>query len=350
MNSQKKIRDYGIEIGKLKTGKLNSLTDVPSIKVGHYTIDDKDIKTGVTAILPHEGNLFKEKVIASSYVINGFGKSMGLIQINEMGTIETPIILTNTFSIGTAYNGVLEYMLELNEDIGISTGTINPIICECNDGYLNNIRSQNIQASHVIEAIKNADTKFLEGSVGAGCGMSSFGLKGGIGSSSRVIELQNKEYTIGSLVLTNFGYPQDLIIDGIKAGELINNNENIIDKGSIIMIIATDIPLSSRQLKRISKRASVGLSRTGSFFSNGSGDIVIAFTTANKIKHYETNDFIQINTINENKIDLVFRGVSESIEEAILNSLICSNETVGRDNHKRQSLKKYIDLIIKSRQ
>ena len=259
LNSEKRIRDYGITIGSLKRGKLNAITDVNSVKVGHVTLDENNIKTGVTAIIPHSGNLFKEKVTASSYVLNGYGKSIGLMQINEIGSIETPIILTNTFSVGTAYNAVIEYMLKDNEDIGIATGTINPIICECNDGYLNDIRNQGIKTKHVISAIKNARKNFKEGSVGAGTGMSCLGLKGGIGTASRILELDNNTYTIGSLILSNFGKGTDLLIDGIKAGKIINNNLTEEDKGSIIIIIATDIPLSNRQLKRVCKRAVVGL-------------------------------------------------------------------------------------------
>jgi len=345
---KKRIRDYNIFIGTLETGELNSITDVPGVKIGHVTLDNKDIKTGVTALLPHDGNLFKKKVIASSHVINGYGKSIGLMQINEMGTIETPIILTNTFSIGTAFNAVIEFMLKDNKDIGTTTGTINPIICECNDGYLNNIRKQNIEKSHVIEAINNASKEFKEGSVGAGCGMSCLGLKGGIGTASRVIIMQNIKYTVGSLVLTNFGKGEDLLIDGIKAGKFITKNDNLSDKGSIIMIISTNIPLNERQLKRINKRAVVGLIRTGSYIGNGSGDIVISFTTANKINHYEKRDIVHSKIINENKIDLIFRAVAESVEESILNSLISANPTIGRDNNTKKSLKEFISDIIKN--
>lgn len=348
MKHKKRIRDYNIFIGTLETGELNSITDVPGVKIGHVTLDNKDIKTGVTALLPHDGNLFKKKVIASSHVINGYGKSIGLMQINEMGTIETPIILTNTFSIGTAFNAVIEFMLKDNKDIGTTTGTINPIICECNDGYLNNIRKQNIEKSHVIEAINNASKEFKEGSVGAGCGMSCLGLKGGIGTASRVIIMQNIKYTVGSLVLTNFGKGEDLLIDGIKAGKFITKNDNLSDKGSIIMIISTNIPLNERQLKRINKRAVVGLIRTGSYIGNGSGDIVISFTTANKINHYEKRDIVHSKIINENKIDLIFRAVAESVEESILNSLISANPTIGRDNNTKKSLKEFISDIIKN--
>lgn len=350
MKGQKRIRDYGVTIGRMKPGKLNSITDIEGIKVGHVTLNNGSIKTGVTAIIPHSGNMFKEKVMASSHVINGFGKSIGTIQINELGTIETPIILTNTLSIGTACDGLIDYMLSCNDDIGRTTGTVNPVVCECNDGYLNDIRKRAVEKSHVLKAIESADVEFLEGSVGAGTGMVCLGLKGGIGSSSRIIELNDKNYTVGSLVLSNFGVNGELLIDGIKAGntikDLLSDGFAEKDKGSIIMIIATDIPLSERQLNRMCKRAAVGLSRTGSFIGNGSGDIVIGFTTTNKISHYEQKDLCDINILNENKIDYVFKAAAESIEESILNSLVCAETTVGRDGHKVHSLKEFIEDIL----
>jgi D-aminopeptidase len=349
LKSKKRIRDYGISIGRMTPGKLNSITDVEGVKVGHVTLNDGHIKTGVTAILPHGGNIFRDKVMASSYVINGFGKSMGLIQIDEMGTIETPIILTNTLSIGTAFDGVVEYMLMHNDDIGRTTGTVNPVVCECNDGYLNDIRKQNIEKTHIIDAIRKAEVEFEEGSIGAGTGMSCLGLKGGIGTSSRVVMLDKSEYILGSLVLSNFGAGEELLINGIKAGETIKSllcrtcEEQ--DKGSIIIIIATDIPLSERQLKRVCKRAVVGLSRTGSFIGNGSGDIVIGFTTANKVSHYEEKDICQIKVLKDNKIDLVFKAAAETVEEAILNSLVCAEKTIGRDGNTKHSLKEFIEEL-----
>ncbi|MEG2787008.1 MAG: P1 family peptidase [Romboutsia sp.] len=334
---------YGINIGEFKKGKNNLITDVDGVKVGHATLDTGGIKTGVTAILAHEGNIFKEKVIASSCILNGFGKSMGLIQIEELGTIETPIILTNTLSIGTACNGLIKYMLSENEDIGNTTGTVNPIILECNDGFLNDIRGLHVLEEHVLEAIKDAKKLFKEGSVGAGTGMSCCQLKGGIGSSSRAIDLDGKEYIVGSLVLSNFGLEKDLIIDGRKIGKKIYDNKNIeLEKGSIIMLIATDIPLSERQLKRIAKRASISLGRTGSHLGNGSGDIVVAFTTANKINHYEEKDIVNTKIINENKIDLVFRSTIETIEESIISSMVNSKKIIGRDNNTRNSLLDYL--------
>lgn len=342
----KKIRDYGIVIGSLPIGKNNSITDVKGVKVGHKTIEKGNIKTGVTAIVPHEGNIFKDKLVAACHVINGFGKSAGLIQIEELGTLETPIILTNTLSVGSAHEALVRYMLEHNEDIGDTTGTVNPVICECNDGEINDIRGLHIRQEDVFDAIRNASVEFKEGNIGAGTGMVCYDLKGGIGSSSRVIELDNKEYTVGILVLSNFGSLEDFVLNGEHIGpklkEKIGQLEEREEKGSIIIILATDIPLSSRQLKRIIKRVYPGISRTGSYTGNGSGEIVVGFSTANIIRHYEVNDIINIRVINENKIDKIFKATVEATEEAILNSMICSNSTINRKGKMVYSLK---DLI-----
>jgi D-aminopeptidase len=342
------IGNIKLKIGKLQKGKNNLITDVKGVKVGHKTLNNGNIKTGVTAIIPHSDNIFREKLICSSYVINGFGKSVGLVQINELGTLETPIILTNTLSVGTCSTALVKYMLKENDDIGVTTGTVNPVVCECNDGYLNDIRGLHVKEEDVFDAIENAEINFKEGNIGAGTGMSCYQLKGGIGSASRVLKLDDKEYTIGSLVLSNFGLKEDLLVDGIKVGEKILEKEREeLEKGSIIIILATDIPMNERQLKRIAKRVPIGLARTGSHIGNGSGDIVIAFSTANRIKHYEDRDIVSIKIINENIIDKVFRGVIECVEEAVISSLLHSEKTIGTSEHKRESLKKYIDYLVK---
>jgi len=350
MKGQKRIRDYGIAIGEMEPGKKNAITDVKGVKVGHFTLNDDFIKTGVTAIIPHGGNLFREKPIAASYVINGFGKTSGTIQLEELGNIETPLVLTNTLSVGAAHAALVEYMLKDNEDIGATTGTINPIVCECNDGYLNDIRGMHVKKEHVFKAIESADEEFYEGAVGAGTGMSCYGLKGGVGSASRLVKIGDQVFTVGILVLSNFGAKKDLIIKGIEAGKIISeiqkSNISEEDKGSIIIILATDIPMTHRQLKRTCKRTGVGLSRTGSFLGNGSGDIAIGFTTTNIIKHYQEDALVSIKMLNENKINDVFRATAEATEEAVLNALICANTTNGRDGHMRHSLNEYINEII----
>ena len=311
---------------KYKSGPNNQITDVTGVSVGHVTIDDlaKDIHTGVTAILPHQGNLFQEKVMAGVSVINGFGKSAGLVQVEELGTIESPIIMTNTLSVGTALTASVKYMLERNEDIGVKTGTVNCVVTECNDGSLSDIRGLHVTEQDVLKALEQAELAgdtyagFAEGAVGAGRGMKCMGLKGGIGSASRIVPCDNKDYTLGALVLSNFGVKGNLRIDG----ELIGMGREVAQEhGSIIIVLATDIPLNERQLKRVAKRATVGLARVGSYLGNGSGDIAIAFTTANKIPHYSQTDILDIKMFADSAIDKVFEATAEAVEEAVISSL-----------------------------
>lgn len=316
---------------KWSCGEKNLITDVPGVLVGHTTLIDpaKNIHTGVTAVLPHGGNLFRDKVMAACSVINGFGKSIGLLQVQELGTIETPIILTNTMSIGTAYTALCKYMLEQNPDIGVTTGTVNCLVTECNDGTLNDIRGMHVQESDVRGAIEAAGPDFAEGCVGGGSGMCCLGLKGGIGSASRVLKIDGAKYTVGALVMSNFGAPGNLVI----GGQHYDTNKACIsdprDRGSIIIILATDIPLSERQLGRVAKRATISLGRVGSFCGNGSGDIAIAFTTANRIPHYSDRDILTCRMFYDENIDKVFEASVEAVEEAIISSLYHADTTHG---------------------
>lgn len=343
-------RDYNIVVGSLPPGPTNLISDVACVQVGHLTLDQGPVKTGVTAILPHGGNLFQEKVVAAVHIINGFGKTAGTVQVEELGTIETPIILTNTLSVGTAYQGLVEYMLTQNPDIGVKTGTLNPFVGECNDGYLNDIRGCHVKKEHVYKAIENARKHFAQGSVGAGTGMSCYGLKGGIGSASRLVKLNETDCTIGALVLANFGRKKDLLINGIEAGRIIAENSpkerQSGDKGSIMVILATDISLSARQLKRLCQRGQVGIIRTGSYLGHGSGDIVLGFSTANKKKHNDKNHFNEIKVLNEDYIDSLFRAVGEAVEEAVLNALFCAQGKEGRDGNSRRSIQEYLHLFL----
>lgn len=306
---------------KWKHGTRNLITDVPGVKVGNVTVNDGDIHTGVTAVLPHEGNIFQDKVMAGVSVINGFGKSIGLIQIDELGTIETPIILTNTLSIGTAWTALTKYMLRQNPDIGVKTGTVNCVITECNDGRMNDIRGLHVTEENVEEALKRADADFEEGAVGGGTGMVCLGLKGGIGSSSRIVNVDGKDYTVGALVMSNFGSPGNLVIGGRHYDTSKYDQFPKKDEGSIIMLIATDIPLSERQLKRVSKRAAISLGRVGSICGDGSGDIAITFTTANRMKHYSEKNILESRMFFDENIDMVFESAVEAVEEAIISSL-----------------------------
>ncbi|WP_053217570.1 DmpA family aminopeptidase [Virgibacillus senegalensis] len=346
---QKKIRDYGIKIGSLEPGRLNKITDVSGVMAGHATIDDGPLKTGVTAILPHQGNLFTSKVIGTTHVLNGFGKSVGTVQVEELGTIETPILLTNTLSVGTCTTSLIDYMLEQNPEIGRSTGTVNPVVGECNDMYLNDIRAGAVQNRHVREALASATVSFKEGAVGAGTGMKCFGLKGGIGSSSRVISYPHGSYTIGVLTLTNFGSLEHFRLNGQEAGKAIQNRlsdrREEPDKGSVIVVMATDLPVSSRQLKRIIKRTGVGLSRCGSYIGNGSGDIMIGFTTANQIKHEYDGQLNRFRAIHEDDIDQAFVATADATEESVLNSMITAETVTGRDGNTLYSLQEFIDVL-----
>ena len=324
-------KKWNVTIGTHQTGPKNKISDVAGVTVGHVTVADGDVQTGVTAILPHQGNVFKEKVMAACHVINGFGKTTGLVQIEELGTLETPILMTNTLSVGTVSTGLVRYMLEQNEDIGETTGSVNPVICECNDSRLNDIRGLHVKEEHVFEAINNACADFEEGAVGAGRGMICHELKGGIGSASRQFELDRQTFTIGALVLSNHGLYKDLMINGKQiSAEIPYPSQPENDKGSIIIVLATDAPLSQLQLKRISHRAVLGLGRTGSYMSNGSGELVIAFSTANKVLHYASRDVLETRFVRDDALNEIFRCTAECVEESVLSSLFNAETVVGK--------------------
>lgn len=328
-----KIRNNGRIIGLLETGSKNCITDVKGVAVGHVTLDypldeagNEYACTGVTAVLPHGGNLFKEKVTAASYVLNGFGKTTGLVQLNELGVLESPIMLTNTFGVPAVTQGTLEYMIKKNAEIGDTTGTINIVVGECNDSYLNSIRQFPVKPQHAMEAINKAsDDQVIEGAVGAGKGMVCFGYKGGIGTASRKVD----DFTIGCLVLTNFGKKEEFFSFQIVEGNGIAEASD----GSIIMVLATDAPLSDRQLQRVAKRCGIGLGRTGSHLSHGSGDIVIAFSTAHKIPHFSEDKAETRVQLREDHpiMNQLFTGAAEAAQEAILNSLSQAETTKGRN-------------------
>lgn len=330
-------------IGTLPKGINNCITDIAGVKVGHLTLSEKGkdedkVQTGVTAILPHEGNLFQDKVRGASYVINGFGKTAGLIQVDELGMIESPIMLTNTFSVGNVWQGTLQYMLEETPEIGESTGSINIIVGECNDSYLNSARLQAVQPSHAKEAIKAAGSAPAQnGAVGAGAGTLCLGFKGGIGTASRVVETEGETFTIGCLVQTNFGKREE---NRYITQEPEGMQEKLPD-GSIMIILAVDIPMTDRQLKRLAKRASVGLARSGSHIHHGSGDVVIAFTTRNKVKHHQEGLFENIELIREDHpvMNTIFQGAAEAVEDAIFSSIYFAEETEGRSSRVAPSFR-----------
>ncbi|MBL8706203.1 MAG: P1 family peptidase [Rhodospirillales bacterium] len=338
MDSGKCLRDFGFVIGHLPAGARNAITDVPGLRVGHATRLDGAARTGVSAVLPHGDNLYREKVVAAQYVLNGFGKSTGLVQVEELGTIETPIALSNTFAVGTCATALVRHAIATNPDIGRKTVTVNPVVLECNDGFLNDIQALAVGEQDVAAAIASAGSDVAQGAVGAGTGMSAFGLKGGIGTASRVVSLDDRGYHLGALVLANFGRRDDLRIDGrpvpVPGGR---GGPGGADVGSICIVLATDIPMDSRQLRRVCRRAGVGMARVGSFMGHGSGDIVVAFTTANRVRHDERRAVVSHAVLNEPKIDPVFRAAAETVEEAILNAMVAAPAMEGRGG-TRESL------------
>ena len=335
-------------VGILPSGASNSISDVGGVKVGHVTLAEGPLQTGVTVVLPHEGDLFMDKVPAAVSVVNGFGKSVGLVQVQELGVLETPVALTNTFSVGTVAQAQIRQAVAAHPEIGRGWPTINPLVLECNDGYLNDIQAMAIDGEHYVSACRAASAQAAQGAVGAGRGMTCFGLKGGIGSSSRVARLADgRTFTVGALVLSNFGMQDALTIAGEPvgrslAGRLASLDEDRREKGSIIMLLATDAPLDARQLRRLSLRAAAGLARTGSFFGHESGDISLAFSTAYTVPEDPKAPAPARAMLHESLLDELFRAASEGTEQAILNALWHAETVVGRDGHRRYCLREVL--------
>lgn len=356
-----RARDLGIETGILTPGEFNAITDVAGVKVGHQTIiEGDDIRTGVTAILPHDGNIFWERVPAAVYVGNGFGKAVGFTQVHELGEIETPIALTNTLSIHTVANGISDYVLNQpgNEDVR----SVNPVVGETNDGWLNDIRGRHVTIDDVYAAIENAKSgQVEEGNVGAGTATRALGFKGGIGTASRILPSGRGGYTVGVLVQSNFG--GILTINGAPVGEELKNhymaNEvpydlasiepserpqqskgyNYDTDGSIMIIVATNAPITTRNLERLAKRAFLGVVRVGGFASNGSGDYIIAFSTHEDVRIHQDDEAVySINKLKNSEMTPLFLAAVEATEEAILNSLFQAKTMTGLNGHTQKAL------------
>lgn len=325
-------------IGTLPPGARNAITDVPGVSVGHTTLADGPVQTGVTMIRPHPGDVFRDKLPAASVVINGFGKSIGLVQVDELGQIETPLALTNTLSVGTVGTALIRRAVRDNPEIGRRTSTVNPVVFECNDGHLNDIQGLHVTEAHALAALDACTSDFARGAVGAGRGMSCYGLKGGVGSASRRLALDGRGFHLGALVLANFGRLPDLTIAGRAVGRELAGEDGP-ERGSVIVVLATDVPLEHRQLRRVAMRASVGLVRTGSHLGHGSGDIALAVSNAQTIGHAETGDFATRRVLNENRIDLLFRAAAEAAEDAVLDALFSAETVTGRDGNRRRSLR-----------
>ena len=335
-----RVRDLGVKPGILPTGKWNAITDVAGVRVGHRTlVQGESVLTGATAIVPHGGNLFQQKVPAAVYVGNGFGKAAGFLQVRELGNIETPIVLTNTLAVGTAIEAVVRWTLERpgNEQVQ----SVNAVVGETNDGRLNDIRAPRVTPSDVRASIDVAASGPVEeGSVGAGTGTVAFGWKGGIGTSSRVLPAKLGGYTVGALVQSNFGGL--LTIDGVRVGEKLGQydfrQEIPGGDGSCMIVLATDAPLSSRNLERLARRAVLGLARTGSYMSNGSGDFVIAFSTVNLVPHAAAGRTRSIEELENDLVSPLFLAVVESVEEAVYNSLTRATTVTGHRGAKAEAL------------
>ena len=351
---KKRARDYGLHIGVMQPGMLNSITDVTGVKVGQVTLIMGDsVRTGVTAIIPHGGNIFQQKIPAAVYVGNGFGKLAGSTQVNELGNMETPILLTNTLCVSTCMDALIDYTLaeKGNENVF----SVNAVVGETNDGFLNDIRGRHVTKNHALTALKNArDNGVEEGSVGAGTGTVCFGFKGGIGTASRKLPANLGGYTIGVLVQTNFGGV--LQIDGVPVGEAMNKFSfkdellNNVD-GSCMIVVATDAPLDHRNLLRLAKRAMLGLGKTGGIVSNGSGDYVIAFSTAVELRvaHAGNKSILNNPVLQNDDTSPLFMAAIEATEEAIINSLFAAETMSGRAGNTVEGLplEKVIPILKK---
>ena len=346
--NRRRIADYGITVGQMERGPLNKITDVPGVTVGHATIRDAQHHTGVTVIMPCEDNMFRKKLTAASFVLNGFGKTQGLVQVDELGTLETPIALTNTLNVGVVHDALVSYMAERCAKDHVPMFSLNPVVGECNDSTLNAIVDRPVTEAHVREAIENACRDFDEGDVGAGAGTICHGLKGGIGSASRIVSIAGQAYTLGVLVQSNYGCLEELTVCGRRLGEEIIAKRNAQpnpapnDRGSIMMIVATDLPVSDRQLRRIIKRCSVGLARNGSYFGHGSGDVMIGFTTANRMPHGGMHRVIPQQVLTEHTLEFAFRAIAEATQEAVLNSLSCADDVTDATGKTWESIGRYL--------
>ena len=334
LEKRPRATDLGLKIGILPLGSNNTITDVPDVSVGHVTLKYGDgplivgqgpVRTGVTVVLPCSGNIFEKKVTGAFHIINGFGKAVGFPQVMELGVIESPIALTGTLSTWRVADGLIDYLASYNSGIQ----SFNPIVGECNDGFLNDIVGRHVGPQQVLEAIERAVSPNIEeGNVGAGTGMTGFGWKGGIGTSSRICNSSGEDFIVGALTLTNTGDPRELRVNGFQIGEhMLPPIGKLVDDGSIMIVVATNAPVTSRQLGRLARRAVFGLGRIGGIASHGSGDFVIAFS------NYQGNEFI-----GDDDLTNLFRGVVESTEESILNSILRAETTIGRDGNVRYGI------------
>ncbi|WP_019700624.1 P1 family peptidase [Paracidovorax oryzae] len=352
------VRDFAAtvppRIGLLDAGPLDAITDVAGVTVGHATLDDGPVQTGVTVIHPHALDPYRHKVPAGAAVINGFGKSIGLVQLEELGQLETPVALTNTFSVGALAQAQIRDCVRANPETGRALPTVNPLVLECNDGYLNDIQRMAVGESHYRAACDGAGVQVAQGAVGAGRGMSSFQCKGGVGTASRCVPLHARgTCTVGALVLANYGLLPNLVWGGAPIGAALAGAlhaeeqaaARAAEKGSIIMVLATDAPLDARQLRRLAWRAAAGLARTGSVYGHGSGDIALAFSTAYTLPHLAQEPMPAVAMVHEGLLDGLFQAAADSVEQAIVHALWHAETVTGRDGHRRRALRDLLSGI-----
>jgi D-aminopeptidase len=337
---RRRLRELGYAVGRFPPAERNALVDVPGVLVGHRTLEEGErLRTGVTAILPHGGNLYMDKVLGACHVVNGYGKAAGLSQLEELGTVESPILLTSTLSVGPVWEGGVRHVLGQNPDAARDRDTINVVVGECFDGWLSDARSLAVRAEHALEAIAAAaDDEVREGAVGAGTGTTCFGYKAGIGGSSR----RAGPYVLGCLVCSNYGSRRDLhlLVGPVSAADAEAAPEPPAQGGSIMIVVGTDAPLSERQLRRLAARAAFGLGRAGSFATNASGEYVIAFSTAHRIPHRSESPELELRLLRDDAAELreLFEAAAEVVHEAVLNSLCAAEPMTGRDGNRVEAL------------
>jgi len=335
-----RLRDLGVGIGELPVGPLNAITDVPGVRVGHCTVSwggpeaphgSGPARTGVTAVFPHDGDVWHERVVAGAFVANGVGEVIGISAIREWGLIETPVLLTNSQSAGAVYDATVRWMMDHDPRIGIDDAVM-PVVGECDDGFLNDLRGMHVKKEHVREALDGATTgPVAEGCVGAGTGMTCFDFKAGIGTSSRVVTAHGLPFTVGVLALTNFGVRRRFTVDGVPVGREITDLMPVENReGSCIVVLATDAPLCARQCERLAKRCALGLALTGSYASDSSGEIMVAFSTAHRVPR-ESAAPLQLTSVANDHMQGLFEAAVDATAESVVNSLCAAHTTIGRD-------------------
>jgi D-aminopeptidase len=334
---RRRLRELGHAVGRFPTGELNALVDVPGVLVGHRTLIEGDrLRTGVTAVLPHDGNLYEAKVLGACHVVNAYGKAAGLTQLAELGTIESPILLTNTLAVGAVWEGGLRHLLERNPEAARDRDTVNVIVGECFDGWLSDSRALAVRPEHALEAIAAARAdEIAEGAVGAGTGTTCFGFKAGVGTSSRMVD----GHALGCLVVSNYGARRDLHLLAGPAADVGQGAEPPAQGGSIMIVLGTDAPMSERQLRRLAARGSFGLGRAGSFASNASGEYVIAFSTAHRVAHRVERDRDEFSFLRDDSVAMrnLFEAAGEVVHESVLNSLCAADAVEGRDGNRAEA-------------